>query len=97
MRGIDLKEKSAKDTGDAELLREVADHGPTLHQIVFAHLKAHCEGKTGRNLCPIVGLTREGFCAATMEACPHDARQPSASDLVEEAAPAPAKAPAGKK
>jgi hypothetical protein len=78
-----LKEPSAKQAGETETLREVPDDGPTLAQIVFAHLRAHCEGKTGAGLCPLRSRTREGFCVGTMSACPHDERQPEASSLVE--------------
>lgn len=93
MKDLDLKEASAKSAGEAETLREVPDDGPTLAQVVFAHLAMHCDGKTGKDLCPLRGRTREGFCVGTMSACPHDARQPQAADLVNAApkASAPAK------
>jgi hypothetical protein len=93
MKDLDLKEPSAKQAGETETLREVPDDGPTLAQIVFAHLRSHCEAKTGAGLCPVRGRTREGFCVGTYSACPHDERQPDVSQLVE-APPSVAKASA---
>lgn len=93
MARFDPREKDAKASGNAELLREVADHGPTLEQIVFSLCKIVCE-RLGE--CPVKGLTRDGFCVANWSACPHDARQPDVRDLVAAAEAGPKTASAVK-
>lgn len=69
MKGFQETEATAKSAGEKETLKEVPDHGPTIAQILFAHLRAHCEGQTGANLCPLAGQTREGFCCANWSTC----------------------------
>ena len=75
MKGFHETEATAKSAGEKETLKEVPDHGPTLSQIVFDHLRAHCEGQTGAQLCPIAGQTREGFCCANWSKCQQETKR----------------------
>lgn len=88
----DLKEESAKDTGNKRLLAEVADSAPTLEQGVFHLCRAVCE-RLGANYCPYRGQTREGLCVDNWSACPSDPRQPTAAQVIAETQPEAVKAP----
>jgi len=73
---LNVKQESAKDTGNARYLAEVADHGFTLEEAVFKIAETLCR-RLGANECPFRGQTRHGECVATHSACPYDDRQPN--------------------
>lgn len=52
----------------------MAAGGIDLASAFHAHLRAHCEGKTGKGLCSLRGATADGLCPASYQVCPSGPR-----------------------
>ena len=96
MRGLNYPEQTAKDEGNAELLKEVLPDGPSLVRAVLAMAKALCT-RLGKEACPFGGKTCEGFCVADWSPCVRDSRQPTLDSYVKAQSPVNAPSPAAKK